>query len=108
MNRRVTVAKTAGFCFGVNRAVDIVYKAIADGNKVSTLGPIIHNPDVVNDMKNRGVKVITSVSDADSNETVVIRSHGVPYSVITELETKGYISRNRCREDERNLIIKRW
>ena len=89
MNRRVTVAKTAGFCFGVNRAVDIVYKAIADGNKVSTLGPIIHNPDVVNDMKNKGVRVISSVSEAKLDETVVIRSHGVPYSVIEELKARG-------------------
>ena len=90
MNRRITVAKTAGFCFGVNRAVDMVYKAIDEGNKVVTLGPIIHNPDVVNDMKNKGVRVITSVSDAKPDETVVIRSHGVPYSVINELETKRF------------------
>ncbi|MBR4092598.1 MAG: bifunctional 4-hydroxy-3-methylbut-2-enyl diphosphate reductase/30S ribosomal protein S1 [Oscillospiraceae bacterium] len=90
MNRRITVAKTAGFCFGVNRAVDMVYKAIDDGNKVVTLGPIIHNPDVVNDMKNKGVRVVTSVSDAKPDETVVIRSHGVPYSVINELETKRF------------------
>ena len=90
MNRRITVAKTAGFCFGVNRAVDMVYKAIDEGNKVVTLGPIIHNTDVVNDMKNKGVRVITSVSDANLDETVVIRSHGVPYSVINELETKRF------------------
>jgi 4-hydroxy-3-methylbut-2-enyl diphosphate reductase len=90
MNRRITVAKTAGFCFGVNRAVDMVYKAIDEGNKVVTLGPIIHNTDVVNDMKNKGVRVITSVSDAKPDETVVIRSHGVPYSVINELETKRF------------------
>ena len=90
MNRRITVAKTAGFCFGVNRAVDMVYKAIDEGNKVVTLGPIIHNPDVVNDMKNKGVRVVTSVSDAKPDETVVIRSHGVPYSVINELETKRF------------------
>ena len=89
MNRKITVAKTAGFCFGVNRAVDMVYKAIDKGNKVVTLGPIIHNPDVVNDMENKGVRVISSVSDANPDETVVIRSHGVPYSVIEELKTKG-------------------
>ena len=70
MNRKITVAKTAGFCFGVNRAVDMVYKAIDKGNKVVTLGPIIHNPDVVNDMENKGVRVISSVSDANPDETV--------------------------------------
>lgn len=86
MNKKITIAKTAGFCFGVNRAVDMVYKAIDDGNKVATLGPIIHNPDVVNDMKNKGVRVISSVSEAKSDEIVVIRSHGVPYSVIEELK----------------------
>lgn len=89
MNKKITIAKTAGFCFGVNRAVDMVYKAIAGGDKVATLGPIIHNPDVVNDMKKRGVRVISSVSDANTDETVVIRSHGVPYSVIEELKARG-------------------
>ncbi len=90
MNRKITVAKNAGFCFGVNRAVDMVYKAVEEGNKVVTLGPIIHNPDVVNDMKEKGVRVISSVSEADKNETVVIRSHGVPRSIIDELEEKGF------------------
>lgn len=89
MNRKITVAKTAGFCFGVNRAVDMVYNAIESGNKVVTLGPIIHNPDVVNDMKNKGVRVISSVSEAKPDEIVVIRSHGVPYSVIEELKARG-------------------
>ena len=88
MNKKITIAKTAGFCFGVNRAVDMVYKAIGDGNKVATLGPIIHNPDVVNDMKNKGVRVISSVSEAKPDEIVVIRSHGVPYSVIEELKAR--------------------
>lgn len=89
MNRKITVAKTAGFCFGVNRAVDMVYNAIESGNKVVTLGPIIHNPDVVNDMKSKGVRVVSSVSEANFDETVVIRSHGVPYSVIEELKARG-------------------
>lgn len=86
MNKKITVAKTAGFCFGVNRAVDIVYKALDEGNKVVTLGPIIHNPDVVNDMKEKGVRVISSISEVDSDEVVVIRSHGVPKKIIDELE----------------------
>ncbi len=90
MNRKITVAKTAGFCFGVNRAVDMVYKVVEKGDRVATLGPIIHNPDVVGDMKEKGVRVISSVSEAGRGETVVIRSHGVPRCIIDELEEKGF------------------
>ena len=52
-NRRVTVAKTAGFCFGVNRAVNLVDELLRSGRKVCTLGPIIHNPTVINDFARR-------------------------------------------------------
>lgn len=89
MNRKITVAKTAGFCFGVDRAVGIVYDALDAGKKVATLGPIIHNADVVADIKNKGARVISSVSESDKGEIVVIRSHGVPQSVIDELENNN-------------------
>ena len=54
----VVVAKTAGFCFGVKRAVDTVYEQIETGKAVHTYGPIVHNGEVVKDLEEKGVKVI--------------------------------------------------
>ena len=72
----IIVAKTSGFCFGVSRAVSTVNKLIDDGKKVCTLGEIIHNPYVVNDLKNRGVMVVNSPSEVPEGYTLVVRSHG--------------------------------
>ncbi len=84
----VTVAKSAGFCFGVKRAIDTVYQEIEKGEKVFTLGPIIHNEQVVEELEEKGVKVINSIEElADIKDgTVVIRSHGVSEQVIRQLE----------------------
>ncbi|MEG0570824.1 MAG: 4-hydroxy-3-methylbut-2-enyl diphosphate reductase, partial [Oscillospiraceae bacterium] len=81
----ITVAKTAGFCFGVNRAVNLVYDLI-EQKKVSTLGPIIHNSQMVADLESRGVTVIDNLSQAKPDVTVVIRSHGVGNDIYRELE----------------------
>ena len=76
----IKVAKTAGFCFGVERAVDTVYRQTECGNlPIYTYGPIIHNEEVVKDLEARGVLVIDSeemLSQLNSG-TVIIRSHGV-------------------------------
>ncbi len=87
----VKIAKTAGFCFGVKRAVDKVYELIASGAApIYTLGPIIHNEEVVADLENKGVSV---VSEEDlfglSKGTVVIRSHGVGKAVYDKLKQLG-------------------
>lgn len=74
-------AKSAGFCFGVKRAVDEVQKQIRDGRKpVYTYGPIIHNEQVVNKLAAQGVRVIRSEEELDQihEGTIIIRSHGVP------------------------------
>ena len=73
----IKVAKSAGFCFGVDRAVKMVYNELDKNIRVATLGPIIHNKDVVNDMEKKGARVIESVDELMPDETVVIRSHGV-------------------------------
>ena len=86
---RVTVAKSAGFCFGVDRAVEIVRKLISEGERVSTLGPIIHNKQVVKELEDAGVTVVDSPSDAESDRVLVIRSHGVGADVYSFLEEKG-------------------
>ena len=87
----VILAKTAGFCFGVKRAVDTVYEQIETGDDIYTYGPIIHNDEVVNDLKKHGVNVINSVNEIKSinSGTVVIRSHGVPRNVQNEIEKSG-------------------
>ena len=85
----ITVAKSAGFCFGVNRAVDMVEKAAGEDTHVVTLGPIIHNRHVVARFENLGVRVIETPEDADKSMTVIIRSHGVTRDVLRRLEERG-------------------
>ena len=86
---RVTVAATAGFCFGVDRAVKLAYEAADKYENVYTLGPIIHNPDVVKDLEDRGVGVIESLDGITAADTVIIRSHGVGPDVYAELLSVG-------------------
>ena len=84
----VTTAKTAGFCFGVKRAVDKVYELQEQGKKkIYTLGPIIHNEEVVADLEKKGVHAITEEELCnDPDATVVIRSHGVGREIYRKLE----------------------
>ena len=84
------LAKSAGFCFGVDRAVKLVYGELEKGNKsVATLGPIIHNADVVNDLTDKGVRIADSVDDLKEGEKAVIRSHGVGKKIYEGLDQKG-------------------
>jgi len=87
-NCKISVAKTAGFCFGVDRAVKIVYNELDSRNNVVTLGPIIHNGNVVSDLENRGCKAVT-LDEVTSDRTVIIRSHGVAKSVYDRLAEIG-------------------
>lgn len=85
-NCKIFVAKTAGFCFGVDRAIKIVYNNLDNRSKrVVTLGPIIHNQSVVNDLKEKGVFAVDDVNEA-ADCVAVIRSHGVPKSVYDKLK----------------------
>lgn len=85
----ITVAKSAGFCFGVNRAINIVNNLLDKNVKVSTLGPIIHNMEVVNELESRGCKAVSSIDEVENGATLVIRSHGVPKYVIDKLVENG-------------------
>ena len=88
----VIVAKTAGFCFGVKRAVEKVYEQIGKTDKpIYTYGPIIHNEEVVRDLHEKGVDVIDTMEDlaALHDAVVVIRSHGVGKDVYDLLHTNG-------------------
>ena len=87
----VILARSAGFCFGVHRAVDTVYERTGMEN-VYTYGPIIHNDEVVKDLESKGVKAISDVAQLDGidNATVIIRSHGVSKNVYESIKTKNY------------------
>ena len=85
----ITVAKSAGFCFGVNRAINIVNSLLDKNVKVSTLGPIIHNMEVVNELESRGCKAVDNIDEVEKDATLVIRSHGVPKYVIDKLVENG-------------------
>ena len=89
MSKQIILAKTAGFCFGVDRAVNLVYDLVNEGKKVCTLGPIIHNAQLVADLESKGVKIIDDISEAPQGYTVVVRTHGVEKNVLDELENKN-------------------
>ena len=92
VNMDVTVAKTAGFCFGVKRAVEKVYEQIEKGKTpIYTFGPIIHNEEVVRDLEERGVKVLETAEELSqlTDGVVVIRSHGVGKDIYDILEKNG-------------------
>jgi len=86
------VARSAGFCFGVKRAVDTVYEQVKTGQgPICTFGPIIHNEEVVRDLEEKGVRVIRDETELTSvtEGTVIIRSHGVPMYIYEMLREKG-------------------
>ena len=85
----VILAKSAGFCFGVSRAVARVEELLAAGEQVCTLGPIIHNPQVVGQLAARGVTIADRPEDTPAGAVLVIRSHGVPENVYDRLRTLG-------------------
>ena len=89
----VKLAKSAGFCFGVKRAVDLVYDEVQKNQgKIYTYGPIIHNEEVVKELEQKGVIIIPEGADLSGYEpgTVIIRSHGVSRRVKEDLEHAGF------------------
>ena len=97
MKREVILAENAGFCFGVKRAVDESLKARDEkGKKIYTLGPLIHNKDVVNDLESKEITAINleDIDKLNEEDVVVIRSHGVKEKVITTLNSNGLVVNN--------------
>lgn len=91
MKREIVLVEGAGFCFGVKRAIDIAFD-VAEKNKerVFTLGPIIHNPQVVEKLKELGVEPIDNISENKDIKTLIIRAHGIPKDMFEELKNLGY------------------
>ncbi|MBD5444713.1 MAG: 4-hydroxy-3-methylbut-2-enyl diphosphate reductase [Lachnospiraceae bacterium] len=87
----VILADNAGFCFGVKRAVDTVYEQAKSGERIYTYGPIIHNEEVVADLRKKGVGVIESEEELENIKEgcVVIRSHGLPENICEKIKRQG-------------------
>jgi len=87
MSHEVEVAKTAGFCFGVRRAVEGVYRLLDEGRtNIVTIGPLIHNPQIVAELESRSIKAVEQVPDG---AFAVIRSHGIPKEQVEDLKARG-------------------
>lgn len=88
----VIVAPHAGFCFGVKRAIALAEEALRDlneGRKIFSMGPLIHNPQEVKRLEDKGLVIMKSEEELDSNSTVIVRSHGIPPQKERELLSKG-------------------
>lgn len=86
---KIEVAKSAGFCFGVDRAVAMCERLLSEGRSIATLGPIIHNRQVVEQLAAKGCHAVENPADTPRGAALVIRSHGVPRSVYEECERLG-------------------
>lgn len=86
---QIHLAKSAGFCFGVSRAVDRVNALLDAGRRVCTLGPIIHNPQVVEKLAARGVTIVDAPEQTPPGAVLVIRSHGVPQEIMDRARACG-------------------
>ncbi len=86
----IIVAKTAGFCFGVKRAIDIAFKLANEKREgIYTLGPIIHNPQVVDELKRRGIIPIEDFQNIKGIKSLIVRTHGIPLRLSEKIEASG-------------------
>ncbi|MEG1835616.1 MAG: bifunctional 4-hydroxy-3-methylbut-2-enyl diphosphate reductase/30S ribosomal protein S1 [Oscillospiraceae bacterium] len=91
--QKITLAKTAGFCFGVDRAINMLEKLVEDGKSVCTLGPIIHNPQVTESFEQRGVKIVKHPEKCAKDDILVVRTHGITKELLENVQN---ISPNFC------------
>ena len=92
MSVEIILAPHAGFCFGVERAIELAEesaKYTKEGKKVYTFGPLIHNPQEIGRLKNLGINVLESEEQLDGNTVLILRSHGIPPQKERELKAKG-------------------
>jgi len=87
---KIIIAKTAGFCFGVKRAVDIAFEMARKKQKgIFTLGPIIHNPQLIEDLREKGIAPIEDINMAGI-KAIIIRTHGIPLQLMDKISAAGY------------------
>ncbi|HPZ05996.1 MAG TPA: 4-hydroxy-3-methylbut-2-enyl diphosphate reductase, partial [Clostridiales bacterium] len=87
----IILANTAGFCFGVNNAIKIAEDMQDDEIVICTLGLLIHNEQVVNSLKEKGIRVISDINEAPEGSRVIIRAHGVTPEVYEEAEKRNVV-----------------
>ncbi|WP_313528937.1 bifunctional 4-hydroxy-3-methylbut-2-enyl diphosphate reductase/30S ribosomal protein S1 [Anaerotignum sp.] len=87
---KVELAQSAGFCFGVKRAIEMAYNQIEKNEKTYSYGPLIHNKEVTGDLEDKGLSIIESLDEIDDG-TVLVRSHGVGKFLYDEIEKKGLV-----------------
>ena len=87
--REIRVAESAGFCFGVKRSVEMAEKLLEEKGSCLSYGELIHNEDVVSELKRRGLRIAASPEDVRQGESVIIRAHGVPEATVRALEAAG-------------------
>ncbi len=87
---KINLAKSAGFCFGVKRALDIAFKTAKSGLKVYMLGNIVHNEDVIKDTEKAGIKKIAKFASQGKNKTLLIRAHGAGVDTFIKANKLGY------------------
>jgi 4-hydroxy-3-methylbut-2-enyl diphosphate reductase len=86
----IIITKTAGFCFGVKRAINIAFRIAREKRKgVFTLGPIIHNPQVVEKLTQKGIVPVNDIKNRKNIRALIVRTHGIPLDVSRQLEKKG-------------------
>ena len=100
---KIIKAKTAGFCFGVDRAVKLTYGLLEQGVRVATLGPLIHNPQCVADLAARGAVIVDTPEQVPDGYEVVVRSHGVPQCVYDALGEMCI--RDRVRTGDLDIVF---
>ncbi len=84
---KIVVNKNAGVCWGVERAIEMAHRAVVDRH-VASLGPLVHNPEVVEDFEKKGLRIISDLEEVDQG-TVIFRSHGVPIHLYDDIKQKG-------------------
>lgn len=84
----ILVAKGAGFCFGVKRAIDIAFRIAEEPAPAVTFGPIIHNPQVINKLREKGITAVDAIPD--TNASIIIRTHGIERTLFDQLESSGH------------------
>lgn len=89
LEKKIIVAKNAGFCFGVKRAVDMVNDLLEEKKEIYMIGELVHNNQVVETLEKKGLKTVKSLDEIPSSGVMVIRSHGVPIDVIEEAKQRG-------------------
>ena len=116
---KITVARNAGFCLGVKRAIELARKAVTEHHKVAMLGDIVHNESVIADLEKAGVIVFSDIDQVPSDMPVLFRSHGTPLPIWQKAVAKGLViidatcplvqeihrAAKMLEEDDRKVII---